>query len=96
MGSDPTLEGQNNLVDSLHVMYAIRMKTLTAYVEWDSETKMYVGIVPGIPGAHSQGATWDELQKNLKEVLELCLEENGSAPEDLPHFVGLQQIDIAV
>jgi predicted RNase H-like HicB family nuclease len=52
------------------------MKTFTAYVEWDPETKLYVGIVPGIPGAHTQGATLDELQKNLKEVLELCLEEH--------------------
>jgi len=37
------------------------MKTLTAYVEFDSETKQYVGIVPGIPGAHTQGKTLDEL-----------------------------------
>lgn len=72
------------------------MKTFTAYVEWDPETKMYVGIVPGIAGAHSQGSTLDELQKNLREVLELCFEVSGRSPEDLPHFVGLQQIDIAV
>lgn len=39
------------------------MRTLTAYVEWDPETKLYVGIVPGIAGAHTQGATLDELQK---------------------------------
>lgn len=71
------------------------MKTFTAYVEWDPETKLYVGIVPGIPGAHTQGATLDELQNNLKEVLELCLEEYRGKPEDLPKFVGLQQIEVA-
>jgi predicted RNase H-like HicB family nuclease len=54
-----------------------------------------VGIVPGIPGAHSQGATLDELQGNLKEVLELCLEEYKGVPGDLPQFVGLQQIEVA-
>ncbi len=54
---------------------ALTMKTFVAYVEWDSETKLYVGIVPGIPGAHTQGETLDELHENLKEVLELCLEE---------------------
>ena len=70
------------------------MKTFTAYIEWDSETKLYVGIVPGIPGAHTQGATLDELNSNLKEVLELCLEEHGESMEDLPRFVGLQQIEI--
>lgn len=72
------------------------MKSFTAYVEWDTETNLYIGTVPGIPGAHTQGATLDELQKNLKEVLELCLEESGGVPEDLPRFVGLQQIEVAV
>ena len=60
------------------------MRTFTAYVEWDPEVKLYVGVVPGIPGAHTQGATLDELQGNLKEVLELCLEEYEGKLEDLP------------
>ncbi len=72
------------------------MKTFTAYVEWDPETKLYVGIVPGITGAHTQAATLDELQKNLKEVLELCLEEYKEPIESLPKFVGLQQIEVAI
>jgi len=72
------------------------MKTFTAYVEQDVETGLYVGIVPGIPGAHTQAATLDELQRNLKEVLELCLEEYQSPSENLPKFVGLQQIEVAV
>ena len=74
------------------------MKTFTAYIEWDPETKLYVGMVPGIPGAHTQGASLDELHKNLKEVLELCLEEvreTGEASE-FPQFFGLQQIEVAV
>lgn len=72
------------------------MKTFTAYVEWDPESKLYVGIIPGITGAHTQAATLDELQKNLKEVLELCLEEGHPSLEDLPHFVGLQQIEVSI
>ena len=51
------------------------MRTFTAYIEYDPETNLYVGIVPGIPGAHTQGETLNELQANLQEVLELCLEE---------------------
>ncbi|MEW6232377.1 MAG: type II toxin-antitoxin system HicB family antitoxin [Chloroflexota bacterium] len=70
------------------------MRIFAAYVEFDPETNLYVGIVPGIPGAHTQGATLDELQKNLKEVLELCLEEYKGPTEDLPRFVGLQQIEV--
>ena len=72
------------------------MRTFSAYVEWDPETKLYVGVVPGIPGAHTQGASLDELNANLKEVLEVCLQEFHGAPEDLPHFVGLQQVEVAV
>jgi predicted RNase H-like HicB family nuclease len=72
------------------------MKTLTAYIEYDPETRLYVGIVPGIPGAHTQGATLDELHSNLKEVLELCLEEYGGSLDDLPQFVGIQQIEVNV
>ncbi len=73
------------------------MKTFTAYIEWDPETKLYVGIVPAVPGAHTQGASLDELHKNLKEVLELCLEEVKEADEmaDFPQFFGLQQIEVA-
>ncbi len=72
------------------------MKTFSAYVEWDPESKLYVGIIPGIPGAHTQAASLDELRINLKEVLELCLEEHKGSLDDLPHFVGLQQIEVAV
>ena len=74
------------------------MKTFTAYIEWDPETELYVGIVPGIPGAHTQGASLDELRDNLKEVLELCLEEakESGEPIDFPQFFGLQQIEVAV
>jgi predicted RNase H-like HicB family nuclease len=72
------------------------MSTVTAYVEWDPETKLFVGMVPGIRGAHTQGATLDELQANLKEVLQLCMEEEGSSIDDLPKFVGLQQVEVGV
>jgi len=71
------------------------MKTFTAYVEWDPEMKLYVGIVPGIPGAHTQAATLDELRINLKEVLELCLEEQSVSIDEFPNFVGIQQIEVS-
>jgi len=72
------------------------VKTFSAYVERDPETNLYVGIVPSVPGAHTQAATLDELQANLKEVLELCLQEYDGTLDDLPKFVGLQQIEVAV
>ena len=71
------------------------MKKIAAYIEKDSETGLYVGIVPGIHGAHTQGETLDELHKNLKEVLELCLEEmDPESLNEIPEFVGIQEIEV--
>ena len=71
------------------------MKIFSAYIEFDSETNLYIGIIPSIPGAHTTGETLDELQVNLKEVLDLCLEEYKEDIDALPKFVGLQQIEAA-
>ncbi len=51
------------------------MFKVVAYIEKDLESGLYVAIVPSIPVAHTQAETLDELQKNLKEVIELCLVE---------------------
>lgn len=71
------------------------MFRLTAYIEIDIETGLYVAIVPGIPGAHTQAKTLDELEKNLKEVIELCLEEmTEDEKQAIPEFVGIYQIEV--
>lgn len=72
------------------------MITLTAYVEWDPDTKLYGGIVLGITGAHTLAASLYELKDSLKEVIKLCLEEDSSAINDLPGFEGVQQIEVAL
>lgn len=69
------------------------MKTYTAVVERDADTGLYVGWVPGVPGAHSQGETLDELQGNLREVIELLLEDGEMVAES--EFVGVQQVRVA-
>lgn len=66
------------------------MKTFTAIIERDPDTKIYVGYVPGFPGAHSQGETLDELQENLSEVIEMLLKDDNPVFE--AEFVGTQQI----
>ena len=53
------------------------MQTYTAVVERCPDTGLYVGYVPGFPGAHSQGATLDELNANLREVIAMLLEEGA-------------------
>ena len=51
------------------------MPTYTAVVERCSATGLYVGHVPGLTGAHTQGATLDELNDNLREVIALVLDD---------------------
>jgi len=71
------------------------MYKVTGYIEKDAETGLYVAVVPGIPGAHTQAETLDELKDNLKEVVELCLEEmDPEAKKHIPEFVGIQQLEV--
>ena len=51
------------------------MRVFTAVVEHCLDTNLYVGHMPGFAGAHSQGATLDELRDNLHEVIEMLLED---------------------
>ena len=44
------------------------------FIEQD-EDGFFVAKVPAIPGCYTQGDTYEEAVKNVKEVLELCLEE---------------------
>lgn len=69
-------------------------RSFTVVIEKDVETDMYVGDVPGLSGCHSQGKTIDELMKNMKEVIELCLEMEKEEGFEFPKFVGIQQIEV--
>lgn len=62
------------------------MTTYTAVVERCPDTGLYVGYVPGFPGAHSQGETLDELNANLREVIEM-LSEDGAPKLDTEFVV---------
>ncbi|MGH7171490.1 MAG: type II toxin-antitoxin system HicB family antitoxin [Gemmataceae bacterium] len=68
------------------------MKSFTVIVERCPETNLYVGHVPGFPGAHSQGETLDELQRNMTEVLAMLLEDGEPTLESV--FVGTQTIQV--
>lgn len=69
------------------------MRSFTAVVERCPDTGMYVGYVPGFPGAHTQAESLDELDRNLREVIELLLEEGE--PELEAEFVGTHTVVIA-
>jgi predicted RNase H-like HicB family nuclease len=58
------------------------------------EDGYYVGLVPDLPGCHSQAKGLDEIQKRLKEAIRLYLEVEKDIPENR-HFIGIQQIEVA-
>jgi predicted RNase H-like HicB family nuclease len=72
--------------------YINDMKAFTAVIERCSDTGLYIGFVPGFPGAHSQGETLDELHTNLQEVLGMLLEDGEPVWET--EFVGTQSISV--
>ncbi len=69
------------------------MHKYTAIIEHCPDTGLYVGYVPGFPGAHSQGDTLDELNKNLQEVIEMILKDGE--PEIESEFIGTQSVCVA-
>ncbi len=69
------------------------MRIYTAIIERCQDTGLFVGFIPGFPGAHTQGETLDELNQNLREVVEMLLEDGEPMLE--AEFIGTQNIAVA-
>lgn len=69
------------------------MRSFNYIVEKCADTGLYVGYVPGFPGAHSQADSLDELRSNMKEVVEMLLEDGE--PKLEAEFVGTETVKVA-
>jgi predicted RNase H-like HicB family nuclease len=69
------------------------MRAFHVVIERDPETGIFVGYVPGWPGAHTQGADTAEVLQNLREVIEMLLEDGDPKLES--EFVDVQTILVA-
>lgn len=69
-----------------------RMRTYAAVTEKCADTGLYVGYVPGFPGAHSQGESLDELNRNLQGVIEMLLEDGD--PPLSAQYAGTQTVTV--
>lgn len=76
-----------------HGRHDVMRRTFTAVVERDMDTGYYICFVPGFPDAHTQAETLDELNANLKEVVEMLLEGGDVNVE--AEFVGTQLIEVS-
>lgn len=72
---------------------AIIVRTFNFVLERDPDTGLYLGYVPGWPGAHTQGATAGEVRENLREVLTMLLEDGE--PRHESEFIGVDTIQVA-
>lgn len=69
------------------------MRNFTAVIERCPDTRLFVGYVPGFPGAHSEGVTLDELNDNLNEVIAMIFEDDP--PAMTGEFVGTLVVEVA-
>jgi predicted RNase H-like HicB family nuclease len=67
-------------------------RQFTVLIERDEEG-YYVASVPALHGCHTQAKTLDTLMKRVREVIELCLEEDDGAARSL-ELVGIQQVSV--
>ncbi|MCK5042633.1 MAG: type II toxin-antitoxin system HicB family antitoxin [Candidatus Aenigmarchaeota archaeon] len=72
-------------------------RTFHVIIEQD-EDNVYIGKVPELSGCVTQGDTLDELMKNIREAIELCLEvqqkEKNLTNQEQLRFVGMQEIQV--
>jgi predicted RNase H-like HicB family nuclease len=68
------------------------VRSFTVVIERCPDTGLYVGYVPGFPGAHSQGETLDELRENMREVIAMLLEDGDPVLE--AEFIGTQTVEV--
>ena len=73
----------------------MRRYTFTVIVERD-EDDFYVAEVPDLKGCYTQGETLEEALKNIKEVIELCLEAEGDIEPVRKEIVAVQKVEVEV
>ena len=66
---------------------------LPIMVETD-EDGVFIVSCPVFKGCNSYGKTIDEAIKNIKEVIEICMEEEK--PGNLNRFIGFREIEVNI
>lgn len=76
------------------------MKSYTIPVVIESDAEGYVASCPTIQGCYTQGATYEEVARNIKEAATLCLEDIMARGEPAPFqnesSVLLSSVEVAV
>lgn len=70
----------------------MRRYRFTVIVEQDEDGK-YIAYVPTLKGCHTQADNLNDLDKRIREAIELCLEVQDHVEQS--KFVGIHEIEIA-
>ena len=71
---------------------AANVREFYIIIEEDEDGSL-VGEAAGLKGAHSFGSDFAELMTNMREVIELCLEDEDAAELEM-EFAGVQRIEV--
>jgi predicted RNase H-like HicB family nuclease len=73
------------------------MKTLKLpVVITQDEDGYFIAEVPVLRSCFTQGKTREEALSNIKEVIQLCLENMAETGEPVPEHYSLEQVEVAV
>ena len=63
---------------------AMTTRDFKVFLEPDADYGGYVVVCPSIPGCYSQGKTVPEALANIREAIDLCIEDMESRGEEIP------------
>ena len=72
-------------------LFFMKVYDFSVLIEKD-EDGYYVATVPALKSCYTQAKTLEELYPRIKEVVEICLEEETDPPA--MQFVALQRIEV--
>ena len=68
---------------------------LPILVEQD-EDNIYIVSCPVFKGCHSYGNTIEEALENIKEVIDICIEEEQNKRTEINRFVGFRELQVTI
>ena len=68
---------------------------LPIIVEQD-EDNIYIVSCPVFKGCHSYGKSIEEALENIKEVIDICLEEEKDKVSEMNRFIGFREMQVTI
>jgi predicted RNase H-like HicB family nuclease len=66
-------------------MTPMTTRDFKVFLEPDADYGGYLVVCPSIPGCYSQGKTVPEALANIREAIDLCIEDMESRGEEIPN-----------